>query len=77
MPDWLVALILLLVLGTCLPFAIRRSSRATRRGSGSGVAMALFMAFSNVLDPAKNAQIENVGKRDDRKDAAEGDGDKC
>jgi hypothetical protein len=72
--KWLVALAVALGLSISLPWTIAASKRSARgKGRLAGAAFAIGLAFGAIFDPAKSAAIENIQKKKDIGDEAEGD----
>jgi hypothetical protein len=67
--EWIVfSLILGLALLT-FPMLLRAAKSSSVKGSMGGVVMAVGMAFTILLDPAKKASIENLEKKREMGDA--------
>lgn len=76
--EWII---FFLILGCAVLLFPRllRASKSSAKGGAGGVVMALGMAFTVLLDPAKKAAIENLEKEKEtgnaNKDAAGGSKD--
>lgn len=71
--QWLVAVGVFAAFLITLPWVLRRAKRLGKGGAGA-VALALGLAFSSFLDPARKAATETIGKRKERDEPA-GEGD--
>lgn len=72
--KWIIALGLLTCLAVALPWAIAASKRSARgKGRLAGAAFAIGLAFGAIFDPAKSAAIENIQKKKEIGDEADGE----
>jgi ABC-type phosphate transport system substrate-binding protein len=73
--QWLVALLILVLLAATLPAIISTVKQSSvGKGRLGGVSLALGLAFSSFLDPAKAAAIENVEKQKENRRSEQGAG---
>ncbi len=64
--DWIIAVILVVVLGALLPGAIMAAKRSIRGNPRmAGIALSIGMAFSMLHDPRKPETIEHAARRED------------
>ena len=71
---WIIAAVLTASLLIALPWAIAASKRSARgKGRLGGAAFAIGLAFGAIFDPAKSAAIENIQKKKEIGDEAEGE----
>jgi hypothetical protein len=68
--EWLIAVAVFALLMLAMIPALRAIKAKPR---GGGFAMALFMIFASVLDPAKAAAIEQIDRRKDIEGNEEGE----
>jgi competence protein ComGC len=62
--KWVVAAVIAVILVLTMPAAIAHAKASVRgKGRMAGVALAIGLAFSAVLDPAKKAAIEHIQKK--------------
>jgi len=72
--KWIIAATLAVGLLIALPWAIMASKRSARgKGRLAGAAFAIGLAFGAIFDPAKSAAIENIQKKKETGDEAEGE----
>lgn len=72
--KWIIAAIFAACLLIALPWAIAASKRSVRgKGRMAGAAFAIGLAFGAIFDPAKSAAIENIQKKKEIGDEAEGE----
>jgi len=71
--KWIIALAIAICLSIMLPWAIVASKKSGRgKGRLAGATFAIGLAFGAIFDPAKSAAIENIQKKKDIGDEADG-----
>jgi len=72
--KWVIALALAVCVSMALPWAIAASKRSARgKGRMAGAAFAIGLEFGAIFDPAKSAAIENIQKKKEIGDEADGE----
>jgi hypothetical protein len=71
--KWIIAAAIAGCLSIALPWAIAASKRSARgKGRMAGAAFAIGLAFGAIFDPAKSAAVENIQKKKEIGDEADG-----
>jgi len=72
--KWIIAAAIAVCLSIALPWAIAASKRSARgKGRLAGATFAIGLAFGAIFDPAKSAAIENIQKKKEIGDEADGE----
>ncbi len=71
--EWLVAAAVLVGLLALLPGFLRRSKRAQRKSGGSGMMIAIGIAFSMIFDAKASQSIEAIARKKELGDSEDGE----
>ena len=73
MIGWLAAAAVMLLFLLLLPRMLRRAKAATRKSGGSGIIVAIGIAFSMIFDAKASHSIELIDRKKDNGDSEDGE----